>query len=109
MASWAAVLNDSHLSPASCAVAESQKSFRPLRWTRRAALCKSPRLEDLLELASSPTLPILSATLFNQNEKFFIACWTQQRRFRDAAPVHIIHSCHELFQLAQHARMHGRV
>src|SRR5207249_2458316 len=66
-------------------------------------------LETFPEFASSPTLRILSATLFNQNQKFFVARRPQQRRLSDATPFHASDFRNELFQLFQHTRVNGWV
>src|SRR5436853_5429885 len=109
LASAAVSASEWHLRAASCAVAASQKSFRPLRWISLAALWTSVRLETFPEFASSPTLRILSATLFNQYQEFFVPRRPQQRRLDNAAPGHSSDFRYELFQLFQHARVNRRI
>src|ERR1043166_635330 len=75
----------------------------------RAAFWTSVRLETFPEFASSPTLRILSATLFNQHQKFFVPRRTQQRRLNHAAPFHFAYFQNKLLQFPQDTRMNHRI
>src|ERR1035437_358145 len=97
------------LMPASCAVAGSLKTFRPAARISRAAFCTVRAKETFSEFPTSPMRLILSASFFNQCQKFFVACRAEQRRFRDAAPAQPCLLRHKFFQLAQHALMHRRI
>src|SRR5688572_11407392 len=76
---------------------------------RRAALCTSVRLEVLPELASRPTLPILSPVLFNQYEKFFVTRRAEQWRLHYSAPFYFSYFAYKLLQFPQHSGVNFRI
>src|ERR1043165_6439164 len=88
--------------PASSAVMVSLYSPRPAAVTRRAACLTAPAQETFSEFPIKPTRLILSANLFNQHQEFFVACRTQERRLRDAAPRQARLFSYEFIQLAPH-------
>src|SRR5258708_25493318 len=56
-----------------------------------------------------PTRSIFSIEFFNQNQEFFIARRSENRRVRDIAPYQLSLSNNELFYLMQYALMDGRI
>src|SRR6185312_14811580 len=68
-----------------------------------------PRMGVCRPAISRATRLILSASFFNQHQKFFITRRSQQRRFGDAAPAQSRIARDKLLQFAQHALVNRRV